>query len=356
MKRRSAAFTLVELLVVIAIIGILIALLLPAVQAARESARRTQCTNNLKQIGVALHNYHDTRKTFPPGNVQDNTTTNPNNTFGRNFTANWAIYILPYLERDALGEAYDVTLDHRVITGANGIENSRIKSTVIKGYNCPDDLTAGQLLGPASIGTAFGLWAASSYRCNGGLVDGAGSVHSGGGGQTNRWWSQFDGVPAETMGYGRGPLHVWAPNNGNQFPPETTAKILDGTSSTLMVGEYYTSNTPTRTTFWAYAQVGDYSASMLTVGIRTNSSLAASPPQCQDRARLADYTKCNSLSNLYPANYGAEPCKRAWGSNHPQILNFVLCDGSVRGIRTSISCPAFAALHTIAGGEVATDF
>ena len=98
MSRRDGAFTLVELLVVIAIIGILIALLLPAVQAAREAARRAQCANNLRQIGVGMHNYYDAGKSFPSGWNEDgpNVNTAPN-LFG------WGAFILPFIEQ---GELY----------------------------------------------------------------------------------------------------------------------------------------------------------------------------------------------------------------------------------------------------------
>jgi prepilin-type N-terminal cleavage/methylation domain-containing protein len=357
MSRRCLGFTLVELLVVIAIIGILIALLLPAVQAARESARRAQCSNNLKQIGVALHTYHDARKEFPPGNIQENVPVTASMPFGRNWTASWGMIILPYIEQAAMHEQYDFTIDYRVITGPpNAVENARIKATPIKTYNCPSDNVAGQLMTPASQNASTGVWAASSYRSNGGLVDGAGAAHAGGGGNVNRWWSQIELPPTESMGYGRGPLHAYGPNNGNVLKPESTANILDGTGNTLAIGEYYTETTPTRTTFWAYAQVGDYHSSMLTVGIRTSPSMEGSPPQCQDRARLADFAKCNSLSTLHPPNYGSEPCKRAWGSNHPSVFNFALCDGSVRSVSKSISCPVFASLHSIAGGEVANTY
>src|SRR5688500_12419399 len=88
-------FTLVELLVVIAIIGILIALLLPAVQAAREAARRYQCTNNLKQIGLAMHNYHDINGKFPPSRI------------ARGDYITWAVLILPYMEQQAMYELWN---------------------------------------------------------------------------------------------------------------------------------------------------------------------------------------------------------------------------------------------------------
>ena len=90
------AFTLVELLVVIAIIGILIALLLPAVQAAREAARRSQCANNLRQIGIAVQAYHDTRKALPPSRMEN---------YGG---VTWAVFILPFLEQDPFYERWDI--------------------------------------------------------------------------------------------------------------------------------------------------------------------------------------------------------------------------------------------------------
>jgi len=99
----AAGFTLVELLVVIAIIGVLVALLLPAVQAAREAARRSSCTNNLKQLSLAVHNHHDTFGTFPPGN----TSTSTNNGGWHNGMMGWPVFILPFVEEDNLYDNID---------------------------------------------------------------------------------------------------------------------------------------------------------------------------------------------------------------------------------------------------------
>ncbi|QEG33934.1 DUF1559 family PulG-like putative transporter [Bythopirellula goksoeyrii] len=132
LSRSSArtAFTLVELLVVIAIIGVLVALLLPAVQSAREAARRTQCTNNLKQVGLGMQNYQSAQGSFPPGSQADDEP-------GRRIVHQWTVYLMPYIEETAIANRYDWKVGDR---GPNfATVNGPLFQTPIQAYQCPSD-------------------------------------------------------------------------------------------------------------------------------------------------------------------------------------------------------------------------
>lgn len=136
MKRQSKGFTLIELLVVIAIIGVLVALLLPAVQQAREAARRSQCKNNLKQLGLAMHNYHDVANTFPYGWMADPRNLNMNT---------WGILILPYLDQAPLYNLYNCSVpafDQAALIGYNAAvaaQNVTVVSTKLPVHGCPSN-------------------------------------------------------------------------------------------------------------------------------------------------------------------------------------------------------------------------
>jgi prepilin-type N-terminal cleavage/methylation domain-containing protein len=322
-RRYRAAFTLVELLVVIAIIGVLVALLLPAVQAAREAARRMSCQNNVKQIGLALHNHHDVYGTFPAGGV----TNGP--CCGTESGGTWTIFILPYLEQKNLYERYDFTK-----TNENAA-NAFVRTQHVKTYSCPTDPLIRQLLVPASgPGQVANLqYATGSYRAMAGVTDGL------------RWFDAECGRSAPLQQRGilhstSDPMSPPAFPGGYTAPPygkERMANITDGTSNTLMVGEYYTGpkSTPRRSTFWAYTYTS------------FNQSEVVLPPQ--SRQLFADYNRCDSFSSTSVG--GGNPCKRAWGSYHPNSISFVNGDGSIRSISTNIDMIVFAALATIENGE-----
>jgi len=161
-RRFSAGggFTLVELLVVIAIIGILVALLLPAIQAAREAARRTQCINNIRQLGIGLQNYHDALKTFPPSIQFDENGRPPQ--YQLDHYANWAILVLPYIEQSALYDAFDLSVP------ISAPINRTARGTPLEAMRCPSD--SGDDTPFAGIHANEGdNWARGNYAANGSL-------------------------------------------------------------------------------------------------------------------------------------------------------------------------------------------
>ena len=315
--RMRRGFTLVELLVVIAIIGMLIALLLPAVQAAREAARRAQCANNLKQIGLALHNYHAACGSFPPGNINRTAgmcpgMAEPAVSYSTRF-GNWMIAILPYMEQAALFDRYSIDYHNE------SPENQAVRETSVSTYVCPSDFApltpAVPATGPAA--QAGAKYMPGSYRAVSGRSDD---------GQNYLDSEMMFSYQANS----RGVIHtvgVWG------FDTESIANVRDGTSNTLMVGESTTRSSPARRTFWAYS-----------FAYYTMSGATA-----QRRTLLGDYDRC--VENGGPG--GEIPCKRGWGGLHPGGLSFALCDGSVRFLSDSIDMALFCDLATIAGGEVA---
>jgi prepilin-type N-terminal cleavage/methylation domain-containing protein len=133
-RRSRQGFTLVELLVVIAIIGVLVALLLPAVQAAREAARRMQCSNNAKQIGLALHNHHDTYGRFPPGGAKDQPPFGISTNTGDEWGSSWMVYLLPFIEQGNLYNNWQFNQQSGVFNGNNITLRTNL---TIPGFVCP---------------------------------------------------------------------------------------------------------------------------------------------------------------------------------------------------------------------------
>jgi prepilin-type processing-associated H-X9-DG protein len=295
---------------VIAIIAILIGLLLPAVQKVREAAARTKCQNNLKQIGLAIHNYHDSRGDLPPGGITEGTCC------GTHSSTTWAVEILPYLEQDNLYKLYVQIVGTSTATNEMTV-NSPAVQKFLPIYTCPTDQNYNQLIVPES-GPNNGLkYMTGSYRAVSGYSDGS------------AFWDNADalGLPLKW----RGALHsVWAAKGMLQ---ERIATITDGTSNTVMVGEYSTRTHPNRTTFWGY----------------TYTSYNQSSTVPQGRMMINDYDRCTNIAGFGDAN----ACKRAFGSFHSNgLINFVFCDGSVRGLSPDMDVTVYGALGSISGNEV----
>ncbi|MDP6721385.1 MAG: DUF1559 domain-containing protein [Pirellulaceae bacterium] len=224
--RRTGGFTLVELLVVIAIIGILVALLLPAVQAAREAARRMSCSNNMKQIGLAMHNYHDTYKTFPYGEGA------PPVSGRRWYGPNWRIAILPFIEQAPMydqlsfGTGANFTFD-ACRPGFRGRANRMLEGYTVPVYRCPSSSL------PIN-GTNVSPSPTNNNRHNAQLIDYVGVQGSAPTGNRNNGAFPTYGACSRQTGYGG----IYCQNG--TLVPNTVVKfadITDGSSSTLIVAE-----------------------------------------------------------------------------------------------------------------------
>jgi prepilin-type N-terminal cleavage/methylation domain-containing protein/prepilin-type processing-associated H-X9-DG protein len=298
-------FTLIELLVVVAIIGILVGLLLPAVQKVRESANRVKCQNNLHQIGLALHNYHDTRGSFPAGyvcqpvNPTDPTRTSPG--------WSWGALLLPFLDQDPLANL----LIAAPSVGNPGPAATTVRTNEVSLLVCPSDRNTGVFTILDQNGAAQAQAATNSYAASfGGNAPGGGIIEIGD-----------------------------QPDNGNGLffrnSRLTFADILDGTSTTLAIGERAALFTQTP---WAGAVDGG--TTRATPGAPTSSSSVETAPT-QTLAHSGSHTL--NAPDADPDDFF---------SPHTGVAMFLFADGSVRPVRIGISLTLLQALSTRAGGEV----
>lgn len=319
MKRQTTGFTLIELLVVIASIGILVALLLPAVQAARESARRTQCANNLKQLGLALGLYHDSHLRFPPSyviqpgggglhGVPDAATRDAGPGWA------WGALLLPYLEQQGL---YDSLALDRPCWDA---VNQSVVQTPVGVFRCP---TATGAEGPFDVrdtaGTRLATFARSCYVANAG--------------QEEPWGHTVDSYG----GIADGPLYR---NSATRM-----GDVLDGLSTTVFVGEHH-------------PVLSDKTWVGVVPGAAVCPTSQFAFAHCDAAATLVNVHSGPSSSELFvihpPNSYLAHVCSMY--TDHPAGCNVVMGDGSVHFISEDIHQPTWAALSSRAKGDVVDEF
>jgi prepilin-type N-terminal cleavage/methylation domain-containing protein len=317
MFRRPSGFTLIELLVVIAIIAILVALLLPAVQQAREAARRSQCKSNLKQYGIALHNYHDVSRIFPLSSVG----------WGAQGIG-WQVRILPYTDQTALYESLDM-------------DRANVYDTIIDGKQarlhqvpyavCPSDAsnTPDANWAQASYGGSQGSQrnTSASGACN--IYDTAGVNYQNPGGQ-----------------FGHGNVHERTGISG-MFgrvlrQPIEIKHVTDGTSNTIMMGEILPACNDHGQGWWGYNGMANAHAS---TAVPINTMNTCLPPYQPTDPEFPACTNRNSW-NL------------SWGfrSSHVGGAHFLMVDGAVRMLSENVDYETYQNLGARGDNEVLGDF
>jgi prepilin-type N-terminal cleavage/methylation domain-containing protein/prepilin-type processing-associated H-X9-DG protein len=376
MHRSTRGFTLVELLVVIAIIGVLVALLLPAIQAAREAARRASCTNNLKQFGLALHNYHDTLKTFPPGGcfrppiTPDHVLSSPH------------AMLLPYFEEKGLAGIYDHTRSWM-------FQDPKVAATPIPVFMCPSCGGDNPFFDKALVNVFIVAGVANSYQEMGA------TTYVFCKGVTDAWCFEYPGPIAN------GPKTVRAVERGMfDYNFQVNARrVSDGLSNTVMVGEgaygpawpvgnikptdkiWSTTSPPfydnQRTKHYGYDNQGQYRTAWQpwefpgpsfklaqTADIVIGSLMACTLEPMNKTPVTNAKTDENALINctksqfaapgtLRPGPIGGPHTAPNFRSDHANGCNFLFADGSVHFLNEDIDMLLYQKLSTHAGGEVA---
>jgi len=333
--RTRRGFTLIELLVVIAIIGVLIALLLPAVQMAREAARRSQCQNNLKQIGLALHNYHGVNNTFPMGGSV-NLNAAPNTYYNWD---QWSCHaaLLPFLEQAPLYNS--INFNWSPVQGTGFVLNSTASTTIINGFLCPSDGFAGR----SNINSYHGSYGTTAHNADGDVT----------------------GLFTRAVAY-----NIGAASDGTSQTVAFSEALVGGPGrnsyrGNMVFGSTGNQNSPNR----------PYDA------FRERNNVLESLKKCADQFRadkevadhrgwrwadgISGYALFNHLQTPNDATYKVNGCRQDCGagcypengvsypasSNHGGGVNALMGDGSVRFVRDAIDRDTWWAIGTKAGGE-----
>jgi prepilin-type N-terminal cleavage/methylation domain-containing protein len=339
---RRPAFTLIELLVVIAIIAILIGLLLPAVQKIREAANRMKCSNNMKQLALACHNYNDTYNTLPyaayaPWGSSTGTGTNQEGAIG----PNWLVMILPFVEQDNLYKTYSANIQNYVAwsTTGGGFNDQGwrdVGNSVIKTFQCPSD---GQQATPfTGFGTASGLsWARGSYAANMGPWYGT-TMGTYGGASPLQWLA--NGVAQITAG------GVMGYNYGDSVGG---LSVEDGTSNTILVNHVRAGQVASdvRGT-WALGLIG----ASITAGCPTGDCYGPN-----DSGSNSDDTgRCTDSPNVNMGCWGGGYAQANGRAAHTGGINVGLADGSCRFVRNSIDMLTWGCLLSRNDGLTLSDY
>ena len=334
MRQEKRGFTLIELLVVIAIIAILIALLLPAVQQAREAARRTQCKNNLKQLGLAMHNYHDTFKVFPMGFINDYGLAISKGG-GGNYQHkgsnerswgqwSWSAYIAPYIDLstsyNAMGVGDTFAADALLNTAVQDV-----MSTPVSAFRCPSD-------------TGSDVTSVGEYRPR----DTAGTQHAV---ATSNYCAVADGHNGNGL-----QLNLDSRQCGGMFYADSKVKIrdiTDGTSNTIMVGEKAAETQNARCSRKQNSGAGTVFVSAASNQRNHQNRGGSAALGIGGRGINVDSTQaCNNLWDI----------KTPFSSLHVGGAQFTMSDGAVRFISENVDLATYRNVGNISDGNVVGEF